>query len=66
MRSVTGSFPWRMPMKASNSMPYDDLEHSKIDHHRLLRKGVQEVVFGEGKTLSQLFDIVGFVQAKGP
>ncbi|MHB8109300.1 MAG: nickel pincer cofactor biosynthesis protein LarB [Syntrophorhabdaceae bacterium] len=40
-------------------IPYDDLEHSKIDHHRLVRKGVQEVVFGEGKTLTQLHDIIG-------
>lgn len=40
-------------------VPYDDLEHSKIDHHRLLRKGVQEVVFGEGKTQAQLRDIIG-------
>lgn len=39
-------------------LPYEDLEHSKIDHHRALRKGVQEVVFGEGKTLSQISDIV--------
>ena len=45
-------------------MPYDDLEHSKIDHHRLLRKGVQEVVFGEGKTLPQLLDIIGSFRQK--
>ena len=45
-------------------IPYDDLEHTKVDHHRLLRKGVQEVVFGEGKTLSQLFDIVGSFRQK--
>lgn len=46
-------------------VPYDDLEHSKIDHHRLLRKGVQEVVFGEGKTLAQLRDIVGSFRQQG-
>lgn len=46
-------------------VPYDDLEHSKIDHHRLLRKGMQEVVFGEGKTLAQLFDIVGSFRQNG-
>ncbi len=45
-------------------VPYDDLGHSKIDHHRLLRKGVQEVVFGEGKSLSHLLDIVGSFRQK--
>ncbi len=45
-------------------VPYDDIGHSKIDHHRLLRKGVQEVVFGQGKTLPQLLDIVGSFRQK--
>jgi pyridinium-3,5-biscarboxylic acid mononucleotide synthase len=45
-------------------VPYDDIGHSKIDHHRLLRKGVQEVVFGQGKTLAQLIDIVGSFRQK--
>jgi pyridinium-3,5-biscarboxylic acid mononucleotide synthase len=45
-------------------MPFEDLSHTKIDHHRLLRKGIQEVVFGEGKTLGQLTDIVQSMRAK--
>ncbi len=45
-------------------MPYEDLEHTKIDHHRLMRKGLQEVVFGEGKTISQLIDIAGSFRQK--
>jgi len=45
-------------------VPYDDLEHTKVDHHRLLRKGVQEIVFGEGKTLAQLYDIVASFREK--
>jgi len=39
-------------------MPFEDLSHTKIDHHRLLRKGMGEVIFGEGKTLSQMTDII--------
>ena len=39
-------------------MPYEDLHHTKVDHHRMVRKGLQEVIFGEGKTLSQIVDIV--------
>lgn len=46
-------------------IPYADLEHSKIDHHRLMRKGVQEVVFGEGKTITQLHDIIESFRQNG-
>ena len=35
-------------------LPYQDLGFAKIDHHRSLRKGVPEVVFGEGKTIQQI------------
>ena len=34
----------------SKDMPYEDLHHTKVDHHRSVRKGLQEVIFGEGKT----------------
>ncbi len=39
-------------------VPYEDLTHTKIDHHRELRKGIPEVIFGEGKTLAQIEEIV--------
>ena len=34
-------------------MPFEDLGFAKVDHHRALRAGMPEVVFGEGKTPSQ-------------
>jgi len=34
--------------------PYSDLEFAKIDHHRSLRCGAPEVVFGESKTPEHL------------
>lgn len=37
--------------------PYQVLESARIDHHRLLRKGFPEVVFGENKTAEQLIEI---------
>ena len=46
-------------------MPYEDLDHTKIDHHRMIRKGLQEVVFGEGKSLKQIMDVVGSMRKKG-
>jgi NCAIR mutase (PurE)-related protein len=39
-------------------VPYQDLTHTKIDHHRELRKGIPEVIFGEGKTFEQIEEIV--------
>ena len=45
-------------------MPYEDLDHTKIDHHRMIRKGLQEVVFGEGKSLKQIMDVVGSMRKK--
>jgi hypothetical protein len=46
-------------------MPFEDLDHTKIDHHRMVRKGLQEVVFGEGKSLKQIMDVVGSMKKKG-
>lgn len=39
-------------------LPYEDLGFAKLDHHRLLRQGFPEVVFGQGKTPEQIAAIV--------
>jgi hypothetical protein len=39
-------------------MPFEDLGFAKIDHHRALRHGMPEVVFGKGKTPDQISEIV--------
>jgi hypothetical protein len=38
-------------------LPFEDLGFAKVDHHRALRVGMPEVVFGEGKTPAQLATI---------
>jgi len=35
-------------------LPFEDLGFAKVDHHRVLRVGMPEVVFGERKTPSQV------------
>jgi hypothetical protein len=35
-------------------LPFEDLGYAKLDHHRALRRGFPEVVFGAGKTLEQI------------
>jgi hypothetical protein len=39
-------------------LPYEDLGFARLDHHRTLRTGVPEVIFGQGKTPSQVVAIV--------
>ncbi|HLY19551.1 MAG TPA: nickel pincer cofactor biosynthesis protein LarB [Bryobacteraceae bacterium] len=40
-------------------MPFEDLGFAKVDHHRALRHGMPEVVFGKGKTAEQIMAIAG-------
>jgi NCAIR mutase (PurE)-related protein len=35
-------------------LPFEDLGFAKIDNHRSMRRGIPEVIFGEGKTAEQL------------
>ena len=47
-------------------MPFEDLGYAKVDHHRALRHGMPEVVFGKGKTPDQVSGIVGALLANAP
>jgi NCAIR mutase (PurE)-related protein len=38
-------------------LPFEDLGFAKIDHHRAIRQGMPEVVFGKGKTPEQIAEI---------
>ncbi len=44
-------------------MPFEDLGFAKVDHHRALRHGMPEVVFGTGKTPDQIAAIVASLLA---
>lgn len=35
-------------------LPYEDLGFAKVDHHRLIRMGLPEVVFCQGKSIEQI------------
>jgi pyridinium-3,5-biscarboxylic acid mononucleotide synthase len=39
-------------------LPFEDIDFAKVDHHRSLRQGYAEVVFGKGKTPAQVAEIV--------
>jgi len=38
-------------------LPFEDLGWAKLDHHRALRHGLTEVIFGKGKTSEQIVGI---------
>jgi hypothetical protein len=40
------------------SLPFEDLGFACVDHHRSLRKGISEVIYGEGKDPSQILTIM--------
>ena len=44
-------------------MPFEDIGFAKVDHHRALRHGVPEVIFGLGKTPEQVTEIALRLQA---
>ncbi len=39
-------------------LPFEDLEFANVDHHRSVRQGFPEAVFGEGKTDDEVVEIV--------
>ena len=45
-------------MERMRHLPFEDLGFAKVDHHRALRHGIPEVVFGKGKTPDQISAIV--------
>ena len=45
--------------------PFEDIDFAKIDLHRKIRQGAAEVIYGAGKTPSQIIQIVQTMQAAG-
>ncbi|MDD9304315.1 MAG: nickel pincer cofactor biosynthesis protein LarB [Desulfobacter sp.] len=43
---------------------FEDIGFAHIDHHRSLRKGFPEVIFGQGKTCEQILIILEKIKAK--
>ncbi|MCC6347811.1 MAG: nickel pincer cofactor biosynthesis protein LarB [Nitrospirales bacterium] len=40
------------------TLPYEDIDFAKIDHHRSLRQGIPEIIYGAGKTKEQIIRII--------
>ena len=46
-------------------MPYEDLGHARVDHHRSLRGGLPEVIYAAGKTPQQVVEIFASLAGDG-
>ena len=49
-------------IKQLQIFPYENIEFAKIDHHRELRSGLPEVIYGQGKSAIQLKEIIQKLQ----
>jgi NCAIR mutase (PurE)-related protein len=47
------------------SLPFEDLGHSRIDHHRTLRTGLPEVIYAAGKSPAQTTEIFARMATAG-
>ncbi|MBW2072487.1 MAG: nickel pincer cofactor biosynthesis protein LarB [Deltaproteobacteria bacterium] len=45
--------------------PFEDLGFARIDHHRSLRRGYPEVIFGKGKSARQIAEIAAAMERRG-
>jgi len=45
--------------------PFEDIGYAKVDHHRKLRQGACEVIYGAGKTSEQMLGIIDSMQRNG-
>ena len=53
--------------EALRNLPFEDIGYACLDHHRHIRKGLPEVVYGPGKNTEQLIEIVSrLISAGGP
>jgi NCAIR mutase (PurE)-related protein len=53
-----GSVPPDDAVRALRRLPYADIGAAKVDHHRALRQGLPEAVYGRGKSREQILAIV--------
>ena len=47
------------------NLPFEDIGFACIDHHRHLRRGTSEIIFGEGKAIPDIIGIMGKMVDQG-
>jgi hypothetical protein len=64
-RVAEGTIPADDALRQLSLAPLERLDFATIDHHRALRQGFPEVVFGEGKTPGQVIAIAERIAVRG-
>ena len=62
----TGAVNVDAAVERMRHLPFEDLGWAKLDHHRALRHGLTEVIFGKGKTPEQIAIIAARLLEKSP
>jgi pyridinium-3,5-biscarboxylic acid mononucleotide synthase len=57
-RVATGKMSVNDAAQKLKHLSFEDIEYAHIDHHRSLRKGFPEVIFGQEKTADQIIGIM--------
>jgi len=57
-RVSTGSLSIDAALESLKTLPFEDIGFATLDHHRAIRRGFPEVIWGEGKTAAQLIGII--------
>lgn len=55
----TGDVRVEEAIRKLKTLPFEDIGLACVDHHRSIRRGAPEIIFGEGKDLSQILAIMG-------
>ncbi|MCF6249579.1 MAG: nickel pincer cofactor biosynthesis protein LarB [Desulfobacula sp.] len=55
---ASGNLSVENARKRLEHLDYENIDFAQIDHHRTLRKGFPEVIFGQGKTTAQIIGIM--------
>jgi pyridinium-3,5-biscarboxylic acid mononucleotide synthase len=62
---ASGSMSSGEGLERLRHLPYEDIGIAQVDHHRGLRQGQPEVVFGQGKTVGQISTIMQAMAERG-
>jgi NCAIR mutase (PurE)-related protein len=61
-----GDLPPASAAEALAKLPFEDIGHARIDHHRDLRTGLPEVIYAAGKSPAQTAEIFARMAAANP
>jgi NCAIR mutase (PurE)-related protein len=64
-RVASGELAAEDALEALALEPVESLGFATIDHHRALRQGFPEVIYGAGKTPAQIMEIASHIAARG-